>query len=198
MFSIPLSVKIAATRFYYSMGGFGLHRAAIMASQELTKKPSSPVRVYESIAELTDYTRKLTWTEDPWGGKLDAVKHPTFMQESINSHPDFSGDCDDYANYFTCALRKGKLAESPHMGFALWEEKGDLTGHMVCIFLKEGSWWWMSNWHNCTPQRIENMYGWIDAMQSEMNKKVLVAGRIMVDGIQSDDTVLIGSVLRCR
>lgn len=517
MFNIPFSVKLAATRFYYSMGGFGIHRAAIMASQELTAKPESPVKVYSSIADLVESARKLRWTEDPWGGKLDAIKHPTFMQESIDSHPDFSGDClpkgtlllteghkfvpieevqvgtkiwgldkwttvqnvwskgdlpvdvvhlnngssfkateehklfvalckwhpvvqgngrpcscrmedrvvkrisvaeavpgmvlltpdkieegtqvqspevayveglflsdgwcshdndfdiagkdghpkeeqkravqticeglgietvwftksirvknkewanrlhqmgghapekhalsidlsldaakallegimadsgknscgkgrtftttsrllalqtrvlhkmlgtscgesyivdhgglgtnpiwrlnareggkkllrikhidrdvvslpvydittedhyvylpeadvtvsncDDYANYFTCALRKGKLAESVHMGFALWEHKGELTGHMVCIFLKEGSWWWMSNWHDCTPQRIESMYGWMDAMQSEIKKKVLVAGRLLIDGIHGDDTVDIGSVVRCR
>lgn len=195
---IPFSVQLAAVRFYYSMGGFGIHRAAIMAQQAVTKKPNSPVRVYGTIAELSEYLRKLTWTEDLWGGKLDVIKHATFMQEALDKHPAYSGDCGDYAAYAIVSLRKGKLAEDPHFGFALWEEDGTLQGHMCCVFMKEGSWWWLSNWHNCIPQRIENVYGWVDAMQSEVKKTVLVAGRLKIKELLSDDTLNIGSVLRCR
>jgi len=196
--SIFFQLRLAAARFYYSCGGFGLHQAQMMVSQEMTKKPLSPVRIYTSLTEMKDHVSRLKWTEDPWGGKLDILKHPTFMQEALDQHPEFSGDCDDYAGYFIVAIRKGKLAESAHFGFALWEDKGDITGHMVCVFLKEGSWWWVSNWYNCQPQAIPSVYGWVDAMQEKMGKKVLIAGRILVEGIKPDDTIEIGSLLRCR
>lgn len=193
-----LKFKLALNKAFFSFGTFGTHRAAIAASQRATFRKNNPVKVYKTIEEITEATSKLVWTEDPWDGKIDIIKHPSFMQEAIETHPAYSGDCDDFAAYWVCALRKSRLADASFMAFAFWEKDNDIAGHAVCVYLKDGSWWWVGNWFKCVPQKIPDAYGWISAIQDKISKDVLLAGRILVDGIAGDDTVLVGPALRCK
>jgi hypothetical protein len=184
-----------AVQAAWSCGLFGVHKAAMRAGQEATKRPESTVKVYPNIAEITAATSKLRWTEDPWQGKLDVIKHPTFMQEALDKHPDYAGDCDDFAAYWLAALRKGKLADVEKLYFAaaLWED----GGHAVASYRDlDGSWWWAGNWNRCVPLPTTE-YGWIDGIKSRINKPLWVAGRIKVTGLLGDDTVVYGPASRC-
>jgi hypothetical protein len=84
------------------------------------------------------------------------------------------------------------------MAFALWEKDNNLEGHACCVYMADGAWWWVSNWHKCVPQKINDAYGWIGDMSAFMKKPILVAGRILIDGVKDDDTLVIGQALRCK
>lgn len=194
-----------ATRALWDMGLLGAHRVSMLTSQKLTQRPH-PVYCYSSVEELTEASSTLTWTEDPWGGKLDIVKHPTYMQEAIDLHPAVSGDCDDYAFWWARALTKGRskgkgepLATKVAIGMCLWRvDPRSVGGHACCVFTKpDGSMWWVSNWEGCKPLRIYSPDEWIDQMMGREKKPLIVAGRVDVAGFEGD-TVLPGKAVRRR
>lgn len=193
---LSLVVQKKMTQAAWTCGLFGAHRAQMRVAQEITRRPGSPVGVYEGIGALSDATAKLRWTEDPWQGKLDLVKHPTFLQEAMTSHPDYSGDCDDFANYWLAALHKNHLADRDKLYFAvaLWEG----GGHAVASYRdRDGYWWWAGNWNRCKPYPSNNEYDWITGISSRMGKPLWVAGRIRVSTVRADDTVIYGAATRC-
>lgn len=195
---LPISILSTFTKISWSAGLFGLHKPATALMQRSTYRIAHPVKRYASVEEITLATSKLKWTEDPWNGKMDIVKHPTFMQEAIDSHPDYAGDCDDYAMYWIVALRKSGLAKDAFMASVLWEDSGDISGHACCVFSINGQWYWVSNWYKCVPQKIDTMYGWMNKMLEQSKKKCVVAGRYEVEKILDDDTVIFGPAWRCK
>jgi hypothetical protein len=194
--NIESHIRIKLFRMYWKLGLFGTNIAKYTATQLLTYSPNYKIPQYNSITQIQEATSKLKWTTDPWDGKLDIVKHSTFMQEAIEKHPDYSGDCDDFANYWVASILKNNLAKNVYVGFGFWRGRlpKDIVGHACCVFEKDNKWYWVSNWYSCEPQEIGNSSGWIDQMLS--NKKLVLAGKYPVLGLkdigQARDTVIYG------
>lgn len=165
-------------------------------SQEITRKPNSPVTIYKSIQEITEATSKLKWTEDPWSGKLDLIKHPTFMQESINSHPEYSGDCDDFAAYWCAALLKSNLSNEVYIGICFYNKGNENSGHACCVYKYDNKWFWVSNWKKCEPIEINTNKDFAKSMVEYSGlKNFLNAYLIKMNKITSTDTLIFGDTV---
>jgi hypothetical protein len=166
-----------------------LGQAAIYAGQMPFYRSNFPVPVYPSIEAITKATAPLKWTEDPWNGKLDVVKHPTFLQEAIEKHPDYADDCDGFAAYWAVALRKSNLADECWFAYSLWA--GDKpSGHAVCVFRTGQSWFYVGNWNRCVPIPIASKDAWVDDIAARMNIPATVAARYRASADPRDTMVL--------
>lgn len=188
---IPLGVQILGARLgtYFA----DLNNFPSVTSQMVTFKDDSPVAKYAAIHEITTATRTLRWTEDPWNGKLDVIKHPTFLQQAIKFHPAYAGDCDDYAAYWCAALTKNKLALEVWFASGMWvkTDKSGLTGHAICVYRTAEGWFWVSNWNGCTPYAIPSRVAWVQDMERVSNKKLITA--LMAPAtIDRNDTIFFG------
>lgn len=199
---MSIELKVQFTRFMWSCGLFNLHKPVSITSQLLTSS-FSIIPKYNSVQEITDSISKIKWTADPFNGKLDIVKHPTYIQEAIDQHNDLSGDCDDFAVYWIAALLKSGIVKSPKdlfMGIALWasKDKKTLTGHAVCVYKINDQWFWVSNWNRSIPFSIQNQNDWIVPVLGK-NRKI-IAGKYLVDGIkdvgEARDTIIFGNAVR--
>lgn len=164
--------------------------AAAMLSQQLTLPAGVEIPIYTSTQAITDDQKKLTWTEDPRGGKLDVVKHPRFMAQAILSHPDYSGDCDDFTAHWCASLKKGKLADEIYHACCLWKD----GGHAVCVFKKDDKWFWSSNWNGCAPINLPTRDFIKQAVGSygSGGRSITRCAMWPVLGLTADDAVIYG------
>jgi hypothetical protein len=158
--------------------------------QTVSYRDGFPVTTYKSIADITAATAKLQWTSDPWHGKLDIIKHPTFMEEAIHRHPNYAGDCDDYAAYWCVALEKAKLADEQWFATGFWLADGKIAGHAVCVFRCGDRWYYAGNWNNSVPIEIDSRTAWVDDMGKRASSKVFAAS-MWVASRASDDALLL-------
>lgn len=185
----------------WRLGLLGGQIPAMLASQAATFRPSSKIPKYNSIAEVAEALRELKWTSDPFNGKLDIVKHPTYMQEAIEKHINEAGDCDDFAAYYAACLKMNHLNESYSkviLGITMWESNGSVEGHCVCVYLSNGSWWYAGNWNGCNPIPIPTMTGFVDDVIKRMNKPLVVSGYIEVQSVDSVGTVFPGKAVMVK
>lgn len=149
-----------------------------------------PVPVYKTVDEIDAKQRKLKWVPDP---RMDLVRHPRFMEEAAAKHPDYAGDCDDFAVHRCCALVKGGLAEEVWMAAVVWKE----DAHAVCVFrTKDSGWWWASNWNGCKPLALKQRDDFVDAVihygVDAKPRALTNAAAWPVVKVLPDDTVLLG------
>jgi hypothetical protein len=149
--------------------------------QTVTFREAFPVATYPDVPALVNAMARLKWTEDPLGGCIDMIRHPRYMQEAIERHPDKADDCDGFAAYAAVALLKSKLASLSEVFWAtaFWvNPKTDaIDGHAVCVFRQDNEWRWMSNWDHCKPFTCGNgpMATWVEQLETRANVKVFVA-----------------------
>lgn len=191
---IPLRLKVLGARLGAVFAP--LFPVQALAQQAVFYKSGFPVPRYKSIKEITDATAKLRWTEDPWNGKLDVIKHPTFMQQAIEKHPDYAGDCDDFAAYWCVALDKSALADEQWFACGLWVDPKtqEIAGHAVCVFRVKDKWWYAGNWNQCVPLEINCSTGWFWDFEKVMNVKVFTARMWRAYGTKDDSLMLDRSI----
>ncbi len=190
---LPLSLQVLGTRFGVLFSP--LLRVPATVSQAVTYIDGFKVAKYSSISELTAATSKLRWTKDPWNGKLDIIKHPTFMQQAIEQHPDFSGDCDDFAAYDCVALAKNKLADEQWFASALWVDakSNTITGHAICVYRVGTEWFHIGNWNKCVPMPLQSKTSWMQEI--ELLRDVNVITAVMYQAFATkDDSLALGKV----
>jgi len=186
----PLPLQVLSTR----LSGLAapLLPVATIAQQLPFYRDKFPVHVYGSIAELTAATATLTWTEDPWDGNLDVVKHPTFMQEAIAQHPDFAGDCDDHTAYDCVALHKSKLADEQWFATVMWldNKTKSVEGHAVCVFRVKDRWFYMGNWNRCVPIPLHDRTTWVCDVEQRTGCRAITASMWRAYGTVNDSMML--------
>lgn len=163
-----------------------------VASQMVTYRDHYPVKIYKNVTDLSDALRTLTWTEDPWNGQLDVIKHPTWMQEALERHSNYAGDCDDYAAYAAIALLKSSLADEVYFASAHWVDRklDDVVGHAVCVYRDSTGWHWIGNWNGCRPYDCVRD-GWVGDLEKIIKTSVVVAQQWEVTR-ESHDSILFG------
>lgn len=196
-FKIPLNLQIASNRLGLIFAPLFGVQAKI--EQSVFYKDGFRVPVYKSIDQVTAATAKLKWTADPWDGKLDVIKHPTFMQQAIEQHPDYAGDCDDFAAYWCVALAKSKLADEQWFASGLWvdKNKNEIAGHAVCVFRTGDKWFYAGNWNSCVPIPVASSTAWVADMETRASTKIFSAVMWAASGA-SDDTLLLNRSVVAR
>jgi hypothetical protein len=187
---LPLSVKILGARLGGLFGPF--FPISAIAQQALTFCDGFSVPIYKSITEITRATATLTWTADPWNGKLDLIRHPSAMQQAIERHPTVSGDCDDFAAYDIVALHKSCLAEEEWLACALWVDPKtqEITGHAVCVFQVEDKWFYIGNWNKCVPIQIDSKTAYIWDLERRTGQRIVTATMWRAWGTKNDSLML--------
>lgn len=191
---LPLSLQVLARRAAAAFGPLlsPLTSGYFLTSQEVTRQPAFPVAKYKQISEITAACRQLTWTQDPLDGKLDHVRHPTYMQRAINERWRRSGDCDEFAAYWAAALMKNSLADEVWYGTAMWASGDKIVGHAICVYRVDDTWYWAGNWKNCNPIVAgELREGWIAGMEAILGTRVFAAAMWPL-ALRGDDTLLFG------
>ena len=192
-FKVPLSMQLLGLKANTVLCAITpVYRGGVLVEQAVFYKEGFPVAKYESIEKLTAASATLKWVSDPWNGKLDVVKHPTFMEEAIQKHPDYAGDCDDFAAYWCVALCKNKLADEQWFSYALWvDDKKEITGHAVCVFRTGDKWFYAGNWNNSVPIPVVSRDAWVKDIEQRVSKKVVAAAMYSASGAK-DDTMVLG------
>tara|TARA_Y100001973_G_C5199418_1_gene336573 strand:+ start:644 stop:1249 length:606 start_codon:yes stop_codon:yes gene_type:complete len=133
------------------------------------------------------------YTKDPFNGKLDYLAHPSRLEYRLDSGLDF-GDCDDHAIYSATVLKKSKLADRVWFSYytMLKERSNHLSGHAVCVFEKNGEYYW-SDYR--IPNKIsgKNKWGWAIESASIYHSKPIAAAMIEIESVDSFDTPVFGS-----
>ena len=191
---LPLSMQVAALRAStYVPTPFNLWAVPSLAAQMVTYREKFPVARYKNVAALTAAMAPLWWIEDFWNGKLDVLKHPTFMQEAMAVHPTYADDCDGYAAYSCVALLKSRIADEVYFGSAQWVDpkKNELAGHAVCVYRDPLGWHWIGNWNACKPyDGLRDQ--WVTQMEQALKgPKILVAQQFEAI-LGPNDTLLLG------
>lgn len=192
----------AALKFEWSMGLYRSHIPEMLLAQKLTKR-NHPVKKYSSIEEISHDSAKIQWTSDPFGGRFDLLRHPCYMQEAIDSHPDTAGDCEDYTAWWMRALYKARdkdnipLIRTAYMGVVYWKNAngGAQVGHAVCVYqTTDMKWHWSGNWNKSVPYNIDHELDWINGVVR--GGTLVVAGKIELDKFLEDDTFVPGRAIR--
>lgn len=153
---------------------------------------------YKTPDEIRDDLKLLKWTEDPFGGKLDVIKHATFMKQAMIKNPGHSGDCDDFANYYIATLLKSGIVKSPSdvmFDFFYWykddsTKQNKISGHAVCVFKYKDNWWWAGNWNRCQPMKIGPALSDAKAeFEKYLGYKIHIHCSIFVDKVNDVGTV---------
>ena len=187
--AIPLKWQKLGIRAYGLLAP--LFPVPALAQQEVTYRQASPVTRYKSIAELTKATATLTWTSDPWNGKLDLIKHPTYMQEAIDKHPLNAGDCDCFAAYMCVALDKSQLSDEQWFATAYWVDNDQkIQGHAVCVYRVKEDWFYIGNWNQCRPIPLTAKTAYIWDFERVLGHKVFSATMWRASGTPRDSLAL--------
>lgn len=168
----------------------------MLAQQQVFYKEGFHLPVYKSIQEITEALATLTWTEDPLGGRIDVVKHPTFMQQALERHQSYADDCDGFAAYWCVALDKAQLADEQWFACANWVDKKtqEITGHAVCVFRVKDKWFYAGNWNRCVPIPIDSMPAYCWDFEKRLNIKVITASMWRAYGLKDDSLLLDRSI----
>jgi hypothetical protein len=186
--SLPLGWQVASARIGARLAP--LYGVPSMAQQAAFYRDAFPVAHYVTIPEITAATSRLKWTEDPWHGKLDLIKHPTFMEEAIQRHPDYAGDCGSFAGYWCVALRKNALADECWWSTGYWVSGGKIVGHAVCVFRTGDQWFHAGNWNGCRPVPIDGPTGYVQDFEKTTGCPVFTATMWRASGLPDDTLAL--------
>lgn len=186
---MPLSMQVLGAKLSTRLSPF--YGIPLMAQQAAFYRDAFPVARYQDIPGITAATSKLRWTEDPWHGKLDLVKHPTWMEEAIQRHPEYSGDCGSFTGYWCVALNKNKLADEIYWASAFWVTKQQkIVGHAVCVFRTGDQWFHAGNWNGCKPVPIDGPTGYVQDFEKTTGCKVITATMWRASGLPDDTLAL--------
>lgn len=164
-------------------------------SMVLTRHKKTPVKEflsYREILEELDFGNK--WRQDPLGGKLDVLTHPTRIQKRLNEGLDKIEDCDGHAAYWSVALLKSRLASKCWFSFFQMKNRdtGKITGHVVCVFedfLGKTKWC-----DYAMPSAIQNKWDWAVQSANHYNGDVVAAAMIEVKTITKNDSIRFGKI----
>lgn len=168
------------TRFWYALTG------------RLTWIKGPVVDYYASPEQIAHvFMSYNSYKLDPWGGKLDYMKHPRRVQKRLDSAtPKPVGDCDDHGAYWCAALAKASLSREIYLGiYRAVDSAGEEYGHAVCVF-KRGGTWFYADYGLPTP--IETKWGFIEK-DADLRGAAPIGGfLIRVRGVSRGDTLRFG------
>ena len=104
-----------------------------------TREKHVGMRIYDDPEEITEalgFGKR--WAPDPLKGRLDIMRHPTWVQKKIDASPDGKlADCDEHAIYLCATL--ALLMKEVYLGcYQAADPKGKKWGHAVCIYRPYG------------------------------------------------------------
>lgn len=139
----------------------------------------APVQVASSIAEIlirVAYGQKYRY-DRPAG----AMVHPRVVQKRLNDGSVKIGDCEDHAGYWIASLLLSDLADRCYLGSIYYENKGEKEGHAVCVFEKNGEWFWVD--YN-SPSILTTRDSWVSSVLAIYGDKL--RGAILFDATLSE------------
>lgn len=97
------------------------------------------MRIYEDpedVLDALDFGKRAS--PDPFGGRLDVLRHPTWVQARIDKAPDGKlGDCEEHAVYLCATYRL--LMKEVYLGvYQAVTQEGKIWGHAVCVYRPYG------------------------------------------------------------
>lgn len=104
-----------------------------------TREKHTGMRMYadpEDITEALGFGKR--WAPDPLKGRLDVMRHPTWVQRRIDESTDSKlADCDEHAIYL-CATLSLLMREVYLCCYQAVEPSGKRWGHAVCVYQPYG------------------------------------------------------------
>lgn len=172
---------LVGLKIRYGFFGKGIQLQKMKECQEATRVPVE-LPYCKNVEEIGSHIQKVRYTGDP--AHLDLLRHASYMQQAIQIHPDFSGDCEDFANYWAASLFRNDLATKVFIDVFFWYDEKDnkFKGHAVCLFCdKIGEWSHVGNYYNNVPlyvgfdvNKARSVY------ESYVKKKILLHARYNV------------------
>lgn len=192
---LPLALQILKIKIQKIIGASQNYMQLMpsIASQMITYRDKYPVKNYNTIEELSSDMSKVKWTEDPWDGNLDVIKHPTFFMEAIVEHPDYADDCDGFAAFAAVAIKKNFLASEVWFSTAYWPDanKNTIDGHAVCVYKDKSGWHWIGNFNKGIPYNCSDRNSWVSQLEDIVKSKVVAAYMFPADRDRRDSLILL-------
>lgn len=133
-------------------------------TQRATRLRAVPVKPAVDFAEIVE--RIGHGTKYRVDRRAGAMRHPGFVQSKIDGGSQHIGDCEDHAGYWIAVITLSHLADRVMMGSISFVRDGKRTGHSICLFKRDGTWYWcdyempvkldaLSDW----PASVLSVYG---------------------------------------